>query len=420
MTEVRAQLAKALRLKDVPDPVWNNLMDRGLVRDYERDEITREDLVTEAKSQLKTYRQTRAEVSAHEQSAADTSKEIKPELGTYEKERAVALGEYVAFRASLDPHVRYFRKVVLGGDPLTSEQARAFVRSAANQCFGPPWFVEQRIPMRDHYSHAYSDGWEIDEEGAERRFDDIYIDPPGGSFRKVTYEPLDFGHRDVLRCRLSDGSVSYAEEIQVEIGSVLDVLRRVSGRLVENVGRAWAEEDAAGFVLTGEAVPVAALSGRTETFSGDELGRGTITLIAEPWVPAETVLRYYRDIQTDILGGQHNRQISKRSLALFRFITREKRRAVPEVGAPIHETPSDDGGVDLVPTEDELRAPELIGRPSWRALRDRWNRSCPDPGWRYDDVRNFRRAAVNAAGLLLRPTYGQLPGWPYHVDRSLP
>jgi hypothetical protein len=416
----RARLAEALKWDDVPNVVWKNLLKRKIVQDVEKGELNWKDLLFEARVQLETYRETREEEDAQGSAQPNPrirkpSKEIEPKLGAYEQDRAEALGEYIALRASLDSHVRYFRKVVLGGKLLTPEQSRTFVQSAANRCFDIAWFVKRRISMSEHYSHDYSDGWAIDEDGLECRFDDIYVNPPGEVFRKVTYEPLDFSHRDIL-------SVRHLEEIPVEVGSVLDVLRKVSGRLAEFSARAWGEAEAAWFVLTGEATPVVALAGRIDTFPGGVMWRGTITLTAEIWVPAETVLRYYREMQKDVLEGRDNRPLSARSLALFRFVAEQVRNMVPEVERPDYEAFFDsDREVDVTPSEEELQASKRVGAPSWRALQQRWNGQCSDQKWRYEDVRNFRRAVLNAARLMLGPPYEDHP-WMlrFYTSRTLP
>ncbi len=422
--EARIRLAKALRLDEVPNPVWDNLVERRLAQDYEKGEIELDFLLREARIQLKSHRQTLAETSAGgpvPSGTTDSSKEIEPELGAYEKARAEALGEYLALRASLDPYVRYLRKVILGGELLTPDRARAFVGSPANQCFGVAWFVERRIPMTEHRSHVYGDGWAMDEDGVEYRFDDVYVDPPGEGFRKVTYEPLDFGLRDVLRFPAGRSDfVHGVDEVPVEVGSVLDVLRKTSLRVAEGFGRAWGEPQAAWFVLTGEATPSVALSGRIETSIADEMTRGAITLTAEPWVPAETVSHYYREMQREVLGGKDNRRLLDKSLALFRFFTEQVGKGVPGIERPDYDAMlCDDGGVNVVPSEDDLRVPKPLGRPSWPALLEGWNRHCPNPQWRYKDYRNFRRATMNAARALLHPTYDYPPGVSYK-DHTLP
>jgi hypothetical protein len=175
-------------------------------------------------------------------------------------------------------------------------------------------------------------------------------------------------------------------------------------------------------VLTGEATPVVALAGRIDTFPGDVMWRGTITLTAEIWVPAETVLRYYREMQKDVLEGRDNRPLSARSLALFRFVTEQVRNAVPEVEKPDYEAFFDsEDEVDVAPSEEELQASKLVGRPSWRALQQQWDRRYSDPKWRYEDVRNFRRAFVKAALVMLSSPYEDHP-WMlrYYRSRTLP
>jgi hypothetical protein len=167
---------------------------------------------------------------------------------------------------------------------------------------------------------------------------------------------------------------------------------------------------------------VVALAGRIDTSPGDVMWRGTITLTAEPWVPAETVLRYYREMQKDVLEGRDNRPLSARSLALFRFVTEQVRNTVPEVERPDYEAFFDsDGEVDVTPPEEELQASKRVGRPSWRALQQRWNRRYSDQKWRYRDVRNFRRAFLNAARVMLSSPYEDHP-WMlrYYRSRTLP
>ncbi len=66
---------------------------------------------------------------------------------------------------------------------------------------------------------------------------------------------------------------------------------------------------------------------------------------------------------------------------------------------------SDGGKVDVEPSKDELRRPQLTEWPSWRALQERWNRECECPKWRYGDVRNFHRAYHIVARAIVVPAY---------------
>jgi hypothetical protein len=108
--------------------------------------------------------------------------------------------------------------------------------------------------------------------------------------------------------------------------------------------------------------------------------------------------------------GKDNRPLSEKGLAVFRFVVGQRAASVPEVGKPGPEAlVSDDGEVDVVPSEDELQRPALTSWPSWRALQERWNRKCERPEWdsewKYEDVRNFRRAYCGVARAILVPAY---------------
>jgi hypothetical protein len=127
-------------------------------------------------------------------------------------------------------------------------------------------------------------------------------------------------------------------------------------------------------------------------------------------------------MQKDVLEGRDNRPLSARSLALFGFVTEQVINTVPEVERPDYEAFYDsDSEVDVTPSEEELQASKRVGEPSWRALQQRWNGQCSDQKWRYEDVRNFRRAVLNAARVMLGPPYEDHP-WMlrFYTSRTLP
>jgi hypothetical protein len=435
--EAKAQLAKELKQTGISDADWKALVKKGhFTKGMRVGDVEWEDLVREARDVLEHRRDVLEETGLWRNPRRKTEKE-EPEYRAKEKVRAEALGEYIALRATMDPQVRHFRKVVLEGEPLTVEQAYTFVYSPANQCFPIAWFQERQIPMREHlasshpykYYDNYHENWGEDDQGRLYRFHDIYIEPPGETFRRIVYEPLNEDERESLSIPLlsSDPASSGREDWPVEIGSVLDILRRVCDRLVKASGYAWSEEQATWFVLTGEATQSNALDGRADTVFGDIITRGTITLTAEPWVPAESIERYYRKMQRSMLRHD-NRPLSDKSLALFRFVMSCYRDAVTDfvkpdargpspsdcwrVGLKITKRMSPHGGweEDLSPFEGDLQGAKIDERPSWRDLQERWNRSCIvqeylRQEWCYEDVRNFRRAVLEATRLLLIPPY---------------
>ena len=61
--ETRVRLVKALRRDRVPAPVWDNLLERDLVQDYENGEFELGYLVHQTRIQLKIHNQTLAEAN---------------------------------------------------------------------------------------------------------------------------------------------------------------------------------------------------------------------------------------------------------------------------------------------------------------------------------------------------------------------
>src|SRR5215208_2457601 len=171
--EAKAQLAEELKQPGIPDADWKVLVKKGhFTKDLRVGDVEWEDLVREATDLLEHRRDVLEEAGRWRNPRRKTEKE-KPEYRAKEKARAEALGEYIALRATMDPQVRHFRKVVLEGEPLTVEQAYTFVYSPAIQCFPIAWFQERQIPMREHYSSShpqeyydnYHENWGEDDQG---------------------------------------------------------------------------------------------------------------------------------------------------------------------------------------------------------------------------------------------------------------
>jgi hypothetical protein len=96
----------------------------------------------------------------------------------------------------------------------------------------------------------------------------------------------------------------------------------LSLKLSEEFCTAWDEAHVAWFILTDEAIPPRAISGYCDSATSDHLTYGTITLKIEPWVPADTVSKFYQYLQWDALDKRsHAPQL--RNLAIFRFVIGE-------------------------------------------------------------------------------------------------
>ncbi len=100
------------------------------------------------------------------------------------------------------------------------------------------------------------------------------------------------------------------------------------------------------------------------------LSHGTITLTVEPWVPAETVVKFYQDLQAGMLG-QKPRAPSRRNLAVYRFVTRH-----------LKET--------FLREDGQGKAPE---QPPWRELMEGWNQENPACEYTKESrfIRDFHR-----------------------------
>jgi hypothetical protein len=421
--QARDRLAKDLKRKEIPDPIWKKLKYSEAGKDALEDEGDKgawQDLVEIAQEEF-AYRKSVLEDAGvwgmqRSSSGTNVSKGVDPRLGPYEKDRSEALGEYLAFAATLDPNVEQLRDELFGGELLTPARAWLFAASPANQHFTLKELREWGISPAEHLAKHVGDGWGKMGDGTEYRYEDVYIEPPGETYRKVIFEPLDYGLRSLLRIPRMDGSYLDGNMYYVEQGSVLDVVRWLSTQLAEEFCYAWNEAQATWYLLTGETTPATALTGKLEAFHSDLGTRGNITLKVEPWVPAETVERAYRDMQKEMLKHD-NRKIDDKSIALFRFVIREMGGVVSEGNTP---------DSDLAPYRDAVRQingfPPKEGirdengrvrqkamQPSWRVLNEHWNQSHPQWGYKNGqgraDSRNFRRAFYEVAKRVVDPYF---------------
>jgi len=122
---LRAWLAGRLDRKDVPDPMWEILEYRGHVRQALLEEISMGTLVAHAKA-LVPYVDLLESVAA-----LPSGRERKvqapelPQHSEYELGRPRVLGEYVAFRAELDPRVQRLREQARGAEGRLLSPAEA-------------------------------------------------------------------------------------------------------------------------------------------------------------------------------------------------------------------------------------------------------------------------------------------------------
>jgi len=382
--KLRGWLAKQLKRKSVSDLLWSILNDQEHVEDaLNLGTAAKTDLVEAARLLLPYTDKMEGvvQVPNGKKTRGDKKTSLQKELrlDSYEKERAEALGEYLALRASLHPLVKRFREEVLGGRTLTPRQAYELVDSPAASRFSSRWFEECGVPIMEHSSSFYKRDVAVDGDDEERFFEYeyIFVDPPGKIFTavlpvSVSYEDLDQlelfaaqryrANHEYFSARFRDHEYM---KIPVYPGSVLDNLHQLSQRLVQDSSHSWEEAQAAWFVLTDEVEAPRAITAHYDDHRGGEFIYGVITLTVEPWVPAETVVKFYQQLQMDMLGHKP-RAPSRRNVAVFRFVMEQLRASLSDDGAP--------------------------RRLSWRWLMERWNSSVQArQEWRYTNENQFSR-----------------------------
>jgi len=361
--ELRRWLAQRLRLPEIPDLLWNHLVEEEYVREARQLPAEgREQLVRIAKQRLELAR---ALAGRRTPPGRAVSTEMGPVLSTYEVARPAAVGALVAAQAAATPRVRDFRWEILGGRDLSPEEARRLVASPAAQALVPGTFARHGIPLVGHEARVV--GVRHSDPGASRwsREVTVAVEWEGGSCEE-TRPWSGSGPRPYLALAAFDERWR-EERVPVFRGSLLDEVRELAGWLAREHG--WLEPQATWFVLTGSVVPRLPLRVAINGRAGYGHTSCRVTLDVEPWVSADTVLRAYRDVQRRVLPGD-NRPVGERSLALARFVAEQER----------------DGE-----------------RRTWRVLRTRWNEAHPDQP--YEEDRRFRRDVVRANQILLFPPY---------------
>jgi hypothetical protein len=162
------------------------------------------------------------------------------------------------------------------------------------------------------------------EEDRGRKGDGLYYhyvqvraDPPGTTLSMFNESPSP---------QIGYGRLTFSDEDGTErwvsfwLNSVLGSLRKICKQLVK--AHPWDVDEAAWFVLTGEAPWVPPISARINHSGvlGSSVGYSTISLTFQPCVPADTVESVCRQAQRRVLDGD-NQRIREKNLKLLRFVT---------------------------------------------------------------------------------------------------
>jgi len=369
--ELRSRVSAKLKLLDVSDDLWDEVQDEvSAALDGGKEEEA--DLVRWIRRLRRIGRQ---EILRHTlpPGRALLSKPEKIESAA-EGVRADALSRWHAKIASTRRDVRWFRANILAGHTLTPADARRFLASPANRIYPLNMFKPEELPFLEVNCQVTE---QVGDHPTLGPCNSISINPPGGMLRcgLDTRSPTEVLHYP--------GSDAYLDAVRFRPQSVVGMLMKLARSLAKSFP--WPDHEAAWFVLTGEIpyVPVGTIRTSQGVYGGWSPG-GSITLTLQPWASADSVLRAYRTVQKEMLGGRDNRPVSEKQAALFGFLVEQ---------LIVH----DDGGGTLL----------MHFQKSWQALVREWNNHCREshPEWSYSDTdrRNFQRDYVRARDAIVRP-----------------
>jgi len=404
--ELKTRLERSLR-KEIPRTVCKKLDRGGWTEDYHKRELEQEggeeanfqalrEQVREELAYLEEYEREMAGVTeesdmeTEEEREEETgsseycSKYFEPDLGEYEKERRLALAEWMARQADNDEDVANFRSRYLEGRVLEGAQAYAFLESPAARYFPAEWF-EGSYSSPEHAAEIVSYDRGVGKSEIDHRVK-VEINPPGVA-RTVRYAPYQGSipggePADYRVCAYRDEAhtvpkpphswpLSYRDKYGLKETvfpwptSLLYELRERSILLAKTYD--WKEEDAVWFFLTGEPPNLGAL---TLAFRiSARSSKATINLKVASWVSPDVVKKNYQKVQSLILTERPH-ELPIRSLTVFRFVERKTRE------------------------RGEL--------PSWPELLEAWKAEHPE--WAYENFRGLRQAYYRTRNNLL-PSY---------------
>jgi hypothetical protein len=365
---IRDRLAKALRRGEVPDPLWRELDDEGHVDAV----LTGDDeafaaMVAAARRWQRVHRALAAWERERQPKVRKTR--VAPDLGDYVKQRGLARDEAVARRAAREREVRAFRKSVLGGVPLSVPLARRLLASAAARVWPASEFVQRGVPIVGHRGEVLDNRSRL-EDGWFKQEVDFRVTWDGGSVEATASHASIPGPGRPAPIIVSVDE--HREELHAEgwPHSVLDRLREVAERLAGFYG--FDPAQAAWFVLTDDPPRRDPVGGTVTVQTSPNFADMRVTLAVDPWVPADVVLKTYRDIQRGLFRREI-RPLSLRNLAALRSVLADAREAA--------------------------RVNPDASPPSRAWSMERWNREHPDQPyaqeWRFSrDVDRAERAVL--------------------------
>lgn len=354
------------KIGKVSEEVWSYLVGEGYVDEVDSDE---------PRAWAELYQSASDERSRlrHGGQNGSTSGRIRPDLDAYLQRRSKVVSDYHAAEAAELPRVRRFRREVLAGlqrvwDPtspdhavfrkptgqlatsaevqqaerftLGRDEALALLSSPAPRLLPRGWFDANRVPFCQHQSKVVKEWRRMGTKkgttpAAQRGFASkgwwthyVRLSIAAKSVRRSTTVSLP---QCVLRPKWPAPSDLVFPTANGEVdrrpvwpGTAFDALRDLSEALASR--SPWSVPQAVWFALTGETPWIWPVEAEYRISWQDDVSLARISLAVEPWVPADSLLRIYRDIQRRMLQGD-NRLVDEEALRLFSWVARRRRDA---------------------------------------------------------------------------------------------
>jgi hypothetical protein len=382
MTNLRRRLGKALG-HEVPDELWNVLVDEDLVMLAEREE----DPVGFLRDQLRLSKRVVRSLEGRSEAPIELDRPRDAALAA----RADALAAIHRAWAEHDTKVTFFRNRALPRmDP------HAWAEFATRHGPHPGYAL---------LTEADLDAW------IQKRFHDA----------SATGDGTD--HLNELLAATQRGQVTplvhlhYAvgDEIKIQTVSkrgILGDLAALAERLADE--HRWQPAHAATFVLTGTAPPVEpyTVSGRLRYGTGAAMSR--VTLDLDPAMTPRQVSALYTALRAYMRPDQPRRSLSIKHYRLAEYVGPHLRLSVDNPGNVVRRGRPRRGH----PVTGLARYVDVVGESvSWASLCRGWNERFGERGqdgrpWRYAHLSNFTRDAQQAVQQLLDP------GWRWPKDRA--
>ncbi len=338
----KSDLAKALHINEVPEDVWNLLVDEGYVARHARAEEgaqTLEYLVEKAKPLLKLK-------------GIELPEAIAASASSLARIRDEALAQMVREEIDKNTEVQAFRQKVLNGKLLAPADLEQWIQGWARRELPPTWWLLLSVP-RDYQRDALG----LNESGVpltpRLTFPSIPFKEVEGLFQ-IQY--LDY----LIPCEDGEYQIRL---VSTTVGGVLERLRVLSDRLGRQYG--WLDAEMTTFVLTGLITRIGPI---THTFRYRQFpGLPHIVLDIEAGATTEEVAQYHRQIRQQLLGTNTNtRGPSEKNARLVAFIAQR---------------------------------PRLSKSETWAKRMEAWNAGYPQ--WTYTSTSNLQRDFRRAQARLL-------------------